>query len=413
MKSFSLLIKPASADCNLRCGYCFYLPAARNYPQTACHRMDDRTLARVIGSYLSTAQPTHSFGWQGGEPTLMGLPFFRRAVELQKTLGRSGTRVANGLQTNGTLLDHEFAAFLAEYHFLVGVSLDGPPVLHDATRRAADGQGSHARVLAGISALRRAKAEFNILTLVNRANVSHAADVYDDLVEQGFLYHQYIECVDFEADGSPEPFAINGAAWGEFLCAIFDRWYPHDTRRVSVRLFDTVLARMVDGVSNTCTCGDDCRQYFVVEYNGDIYPCDFHVRPEWRLGSIHESAWDLFMNQPRYAAFGARKRQWPAGCDTCPHLTLCHGDCPKNRGRDPSRLSHLCAGWKRFYAHTVPRFKELAEQIRRDREFVLREAAEQLRRQQPDRRDAVPGRNEPCTCGSGRKYKVCCGRRSP
>ncbi len=192
MKSFSLLIKPASADCNLRCGYCFYLPAARNYPQTACHRMDDRTLARVIGSYLSTAQPTHSFGWQGGEPTLMGLPFFRRAVELQKTLGRSGTRVANGLQTNGTLLDHEFAAFLAEYHFLVGVSLDGPPVLHDATRRAADGQGSHARVLAGISALRRAKAEFNILTLVNRANVSHAADVYDDLVEQGFLYHQYI-----------------------------------------------------------------------------------------------------------------------------------------------------------------------------------------------------------------------------
>ncbi len=178
MTNFSLLIKPASADCNLRCGYCFYLPTASLYPETTCHRMDDRTLERVISSFLATPQETHTFGWQGGEPTLMGLPFFQRVVALQSTLGRIGTKVANGLQTNGTLLTDEFASFLGKYRFLVGVSLDGPPDIHDAMRRNANGQGSHASVLAGIECLRRQKVEFNILTLVNRTNVSRAVEVY-------------------------------------------------------------------------------------------------------------------------------------------------------------------------------------------------------------------------------------------
>ena len=146
MTNFSLLIKPASADCNLRCRYCFYLPTAGLYPETVCHRMDDRTLERVISSFLATPQVTHTFGWQGGEPTLMGLPFFQRVVEFQKKHGAAGARVANGLQTNGTLIDDAFAAFLAEYRFLVGVSLDGPAVIHDAERCYADGQGSYAQV---------------------------------------------------------------------------------------------------------------------------------------------------------------------------------------------------------------------------------------------------------------------------
>ena len=396
MTNFSLLIKPTSADCNLRCGYCFYLPTAKLYPGTSCHRMDEHTLERVITSYLATSQKTHTFGWQGGEPTLMGLPFFRRAVELQKTVGRAGTKVANGLQTNGTLLDDEFAAFLAEYRFLVGVSLDGPPAIHDAERRSADGQGSHARVLAGIECLRQRRVEFNVLTLVHRANVARATEVYDYLVDHGFFYHQYIECIEFAGDGSLEPFAIDGASWGAFLCAVFDRWYARDTRRVSVRLFDTVLARLVDGVANTCSCGDDCRQYFVVEYNGDIYPCDFHVRSEWFLGNIQHGNWDDFLKHPRFAEFGARKRQGLAVCAACPFLELCQCDCPKNRGGDPAQRSQLCAGWKMFYAHTLPHFRELAEQIRCDRAFVQREAERQLHVQQADKRNAGPGRNDRC-----------------
>ena len=401
MTNFSLLIKPASADCNLRCGYCFYLPAAKLYPASACHRMDDRTLKQIVSSFLATPQQTHTFGWQGGEPTLMGLPFFQRVVALQKSLGRAGTRVANGLQTNGMLLDDAFAAFLAEYKFLVGVSLDGPAALHDAARCTMDGQGSHARVLAGIECLRRRKVEFNILTLVSRTNVARPVEVYEYLVEQGFLYHQYIECV----EAGDTPYAIDGVAWGKFLCAIFDRWYSQDTQRVSVRLFDTVVTKLVDNRANTCSYGEDCRQYFVVEHNGDVYSCDFHVQPEWKLGNIHEADWNTFADHPTFAAFGARKRLSLAACGVCPHLNLCQGDCPKNRPA-PAQRSRLCEGWQIFYAHTLPRFRELAEQVRHNRAFVQRQAA-QMRSMTPR---AVPGRNDPCPCGSQRKYKVCCGR---
>lgn len=368
---FSLLVKPASADCNLRCRYCFYLDACTFYPETGRRRMGDATLDRMIAGYMATRQPVHAFGWQGGEPTLMGVGFYRRAVELQAAYAQPGTRIANGLQTNGTLLDDAFAAFLAEYRFLVGVSLDGPAALHDAERQTAGGHGSHARVLSGIECLRRNRVEFNILTLVNRTNVSKPVEVYDYLVEQGFFYHQYIECVEFAPDGTPQPFAITGQAWGDFLCQLFDRWYPRDTRRVSVRLFDTVLERIVNGVSNTCTSGETCCQYFVVEHNGDVYPCDFHVRPSRKLGNVTTDGWTTLQQSPAYAAFGARKRKWNARCARCTFLQFCMGDCPKNRGgpenQDPARLSHVCEGWRQFYRHTLPRFQKLAEDIQRER----------------------------------------------
>jgi uncharacterized protein len=370
MTSFSLLVKPASADCNLSCRYCFYLDACTFYPEAGRRRMSDATLDRMIAGYMATRQPVYTFGWQGGEPTLMGVQFFRRAVELQATHARPGSQIANGLQTNGTLLDDEFAAFLAEYRFLVGVSLDGPAAMHDAERRTAGGQGSHAMVMAGIECLRRNRVEFNIVTLVNRANVSNPVKVYDYLVAHGFDYHQYIECVEFAPDGTLQPFAITGQAWGNFLCRLFDRWHQRDTRRVSVRLFDTVLARLVNGVSNCCASSENCCQYFVVEHNGDVYPCDFHVRPAWKLGNVTRDCWTNLQQSPVYAAFGERKRQWNTKCARCDFLQFCMGDCPKNRGgpanQDSTRLSHLCEGWRQFYRHTLPRFQELAEDIRRE-----------------------------------------------
>jgi uncharacterized protein len=411
MRPFSLLIKPASADCNLRCRYCFYLGACALYPESPRHRMDDATLERTIRSYLATEQSVHTFGWQGGEPTLLGAGFFRRVVNLQTACGGPGTRVANGLQTNGTLVDDELAGLLGEYRFLVGVSLDGPAALHDAERRNAAGQGSHAAVLAGIERLRRHKVEFNILTLVNRANAGRPAEVYDYLVDAGFLYHQYVECVEFDAAGALQPFAITGPEWGAFLCAVFDRWYAKDTRRVSVRLFDTVLTRLVDGVANTCACASDCRQYLVVEHNGDVYPCDFHVRRDLRLGNVHADAWDALLSRPAYEAFGRRKRQWNPACEACAYLAFCQGDCPKNRrcgegaGEDPARLSHLCAGWRAFYAHALPRLKDLAVDVKRER---ARAASASVARGSAG--GPAPGRNDRCPCGSGRKYKVCCGR---
>lgn len=405
MPPFTLLIKPAGADCNLRCAYCFYLEKAALYPDTPHHRMSDEVLERLIGSYMATDQPQYGFGWQGGEPTLMGTAFFKRVTALQQQCGRPGALVANGLQTNGTLIDNDLAAHLAAYRFLVGVSVDGPAAYHDAYRLTAGGEATRTRVQAGIDRLRRHGVDFNVLTLVNALNGSHPETVYRHLVDQGHFYHQYIPCVAFDTAGRPLPFSIEPRPWGDFLCRLFDIWYPGDTRRVSIRLFDSILVRLVDGVANVCNMGRDCRQYFLVEHNGDVYPCDFFAEPELKLGNIMVNDWDELYASPRFRAFGACKRQWNAACGACPWLDFCAGDCPKHRyagARDPQQLSYLCAGWKQFYAHTLPRFEQLADEIRRERAAQ----AAGIHRQPPTE---PVGRNIPCPCGSGRKFKHCCG----
>lgn len=408
VRPFSLLVKPASADCNLRCGYCFYLGHCSFYPQDKRHRMSEAVLDSMIRTYMGTQQPQYSFGWQGGEPTLMGVDFFRRAVELQKKYGRSGAVVGNGLQTNGTLLDAEFAAFVARNKFLVGVSVDGPASLHDRYRLTGGGAGSHDQVMRGIGHLTDHHAEFNILTLVSQSNIREADAVYDYLCANNWLFQQYIPCVEFAADGQLLPFSVSGEEWGEFICRLFDLWYPRDTRRVSIRHFDSVLSLMVDGRPNACYLDRNCCQYFVVEYNGDVYPCDFFVQKQLRLGNVATDSWSGLQNSPVYRDFGGCKTQWNAQCEKCGHLEFCRGDCLKNRGFEggasATRLSSLCAGWKMFYEHTLPRFRDLAAQIVRERD----EAAKSLSGAAGGGGAGV-SRNAPCPCGSGKKYKKCCG----
>jgi len=411
LRPFSLLIKPASADCNLRCEYCFYLDRCELYPDPKVHRMSDDVLDAMVRTYMETPQPQHSFGWQGGEPTLMGLEFFQRAIELQKEYGQRGAVVSNGLQTNTTLIDDEFARHLAEYNYLVGVSVDGPPDIHNHYRHYAGGKDSHAAVMKGLAALKRNHVEYNILTLVSQSNVRRAAEVYRYLCSMDCLFHQYIPCVEFdgEGDGKLLPFAITGDEWGDFLCEIFDQWYPADTRRVSVRLFDSILTKMVDNVYNVCHMGRDCRQYFVVEYNGDIYPCDFFVKAPLKLGNVLEDSWSDLQRSAKYRQFGAMKTKWHGDCDGCECLAYCSGDCLKHRLEqaqgDPRTMSSLCAGWKKFYPRTLAGFRKLADKVRRDRVEARREAQAAAG---PQARPV--GRNSPCPCGSGKKYKKCCGR---
>lgn len=406
---FSLLIKPASADCNLRCRYCFYLDRASLYPDRKVHRMNDTVLETVIRKFMALDMPQYAFGWQGGEPTLMGLDFFKRATEWQARHGRSGAVVANGLQTNGTLITPEMARFFKEYNFLLGVSLDGPPALHDPSRQRLGGGGSHADVMRGIQCLRAARADFNILVLVSSVNVAHASQVYRYLCDQEFLYHQYIPCVEFDAHGRLQPFAIDGTAWGDFLCALFDAWYGADTRRVSIRLFDSILSYLVDGARTICHMGNDCRQYFVVEYNGDVYPCDFFVDPDLFLGNIMTMAWHDALGSETYRQFGRRKSRWHAACATCRYRDVCQGDCLKHRqeGGYPRAddLSRLCRGWQQFFDHSLPGFRELAAHIREERRAAM--PAPLVPGAAPASRKP-PGRNDPCPCGSGRKYKKCC-----
>ncbi len=413
---FSLLIKPASADCNLRCEYCFYLDRCELYPESTVHRMSEEALETMVSSYMATNQPQYAFGWQGGEPTLMGLPFFEKVIELQKKHGRPGSFVANGLQTNATLIDDDFAKHFAKYHYLLGISLDGPAEIHDRYRNNAAGRGSHADVLRGIEACKRHGAEFNILVLVSQANVHRVKEVYRYLVDLGFFYHQYIPCVEFDEKGNVLPFSINGEEWGGFLCGLYDEWYQSDTRKVSIRYFDSLLSYQVDGIRNICHMGYNCCQYFVVEHNGDIYPCDFFVRRDLRIGNVMENNWDEALKSSEYHAFGRQKRQWVEACDNCEYVAYCAGDCLKHRLLTPASsaktLSVLCEGHKEFFEHTLPGLRKLADVIKKER--ALHAAQEAASRQRP----AAPapagpvGRNEPCPCGSGKKYKKCCGMQA-
>lgn len=370
MKPFSLLIKPVSADCNLRCDYCFYLDHARLYPTERRHRMSDETLENMIASYMATDQPQYVFGWQGGEPTLMGVDFFRRVTDLQKKYARPGAVVANGLQTNATLIDDAMARHFAEYKFLVGVSLDGPDAMHDRFRRTGAGKPSHRRVREGIARLGRYGVEFNILVLVSAANVEHGREVYRYLSDNGFNYHQYIPCVEFDDQRRAQPFAITGEAWGRFLSGVFDEWAAESPRRVSVRLFDALLTYMVTGERIMCRLERNCCQYFVVEYNGDVYPCDFFVSGDLRLGNVVEDSWQALSAKPLYKRFGKRKLELPPVCLGCDFLEYCVGDCLKHRVRTEgggAKLSWLCSGWKSFFAHSLGHLAELAEEVKRER----------------------------------------------
>ena len=361
MKSYSLLIKPTSADCNIACHYCFYAEKKSLYPATQRHRMSYELLESMIANYMSEPMSEYVFSWQGGEPTLMGVDFFREAVRLQIKYGHRGTRITNTLQTNGILLNSEFAAFLAEYNFLVGVSLDGDASLHNIYRRTYGNKGTHAKVVKGINCLRKVGGAYNVLSVINRVSVKNPQLLYQYLVGSGYNYLQFIPCVEFENDGRATDFSVEPKDWGEFLLAIFDLWYAHDRDNVSIRFFDTVLNYLISARRNACTIGTDCRKYFVVEYNGDIFPCDFYVTPQTRLGNTLTQKFSELYASDAYAAFGARKRDLAESCRICSYREICQGDCPRNRVvADNEIISYLCAGWKIFFDGAIERLRELA-----------------------------------------------------
>jgi uncharacterized protein len=369
MRPFSVLIKPASADCNLTCEYCFYTSKSALYPETARHRMSTEVLERMLRSYFEAPQREFACAWQGGEPTLMGREFFETVVERQKALAPPRSTVTNSLQTNGTLIDDAFAAFLAEHGFLVGISIDGPEHVHDRYRRTRAGSGSHTQVLRGLEALQRHGVDYNVLTLVTQANVGEPRLVYKHLTGLGARYHQYIPCVEYRADGSLADFSITGEEWGSFLTGLFDAWIAEDAATVSIRFFDSILEKLLTGHGGLCYMGKDCRHYFVVEHSGDIYPCDFYVESELRLGNVATHRLTELWRAAAYREFGRAKRHWAPGCDACAYLAYCAGDCPKMRGAagDDAGRSVLCDGWRRFYAHALPRLEELATDLRAGR----------------------------------------------
>ena len=367
IKPFSLLIKPVSADCNLACPYCFYRRVEKIYPGR--HLMSDEVLEAVIKQFLALRLPQSIFSWQGGEPTLAGLDFYRKVIRLEEKFGRGGQVVGNALQTNAILIDREWAHFLAQYHFLVGVSLDGPQEIHDKFRRSAGGQGSYQRVMAAISHLKRDNVAFNILTLVTSANEHRAREVYRFLREKGFDFLQFIPCVEKDpTTGGPAPFSVTPQGYGEFLCELFDEWVKDGYPCVSIRLFDSLLEYYLSGRMPLCVLGPSCEGYVLIEANGDVYPCDFFVEKKWRLGNILEEDLLGIFNSPRHQGFSRMKAAGLTECEGCEWLSMCYGGCLKDRERCDEALkvkSPLCPAYRKFFQHSQEFFESIAKQHRR------------------------------------------------
>ena len=372
-KQFQLLIKPVGADCNLACEYCFYKRAAALYPGETGRPMPDDVLEQMTSSYLQLRFDTSIFSWQGGEPTLAGLDFFRKVAELQKRYGAEGQNIGNAFQTNAVLIDDEWAKFLAEHDFLVGVSLDGPPEIHDRYRRTHTGSGSAEKVLAAIEHLKRHAASFNILTLVTQANVDQARSVYRWLVAQGFRYLKFIPCLERDAEGDRAEYAIKPGQYGKFLCEVFDEWCDNGFPHISVRTFDSMVNYYVTGVPAVCIFSESCDAYILVERNGDVYPCDFFVFPEWKLGNVMDKDIDRFIVCGLKQKFAKQKSDLCKGCERCEWKLMCWGGCMKDRlfpRHDYGAPSYFCAAYRNFFEHTNAQFKQIAQNLIAGRRYV-------------------------------------------
>lgn len=369
---FHLMLKPAGPDCNLACEYCYYRAKAAWFPGRT-PRMDHGTLERVTAAYLEAHPgPEVTFGWQGGEPLLMGVEFFRQAVALQRRYARPGQRIANTLQTNGTLLNDEWAAFLAEQGFLVGLSIDGAPHLHDRYRRDAGGQPSYQRAVAGLRALQRHGVEHNALVTVNRGNAARPLEVYQHLLDLGLRHLQFIPVVERRRPGERKvaAYSVRPEALGEFLCSIFDHWARRHVGQVHVQLFECALGAWLGAPPSLCTFAPICGLALVAEHNGDLYPCDHFVEPDLQLGRIEPGGLAALVESPRQRGFGRAKAELSEECRSCQALSLCWGDCPKHRlrsGTDGRPISYLCPAYRRFFAHSAPVLKAMADEVRAGR----------------------------------------------
>ncbi|MBT5773036.1 MAG: anaerobic sulfatase maturase, partial [Dehalococcoidia bacterium] len=438
--SFHLLAKPTGATCNLDCGYCFFLSKEMLYPGSR-FRMADELLQQYLRQFIEShaAAPEVTIAWQGGEPTLMGLDFFRRAVAIAERFARPGQQLVHTIQTNGTRLDDDWCAFLSEKRFLVGLSVDGPRSIHDAYRVDKAGRGSFDDVMRGWRSLVDHGVDVNILCTVNDQNATRGRDIYRFFRDELHAQHiQFIPIVERTTeDGEPasgdrpdeaqpswsaRPLytqsgsnvtsrSVRPEQWGQFLVDIFEQWVRHDIGRVYVQLFDVALANWVGAPPGLCVHAETCGLALALEHNGDLYCCDHFVEPEYRLGNIQQTHMLELISSPRQREFGLAKRDTlPRDCRECDVRFACHGGCPKDRFTSTLEgepgLNYLCAGYKRFFHHITPTMTFMAQQLRRGG------APAEAMRLHTDA-DTTRPRNSPCPCGSGRKWKRCHGDRSP
>ncbi len=405
---YHIMIKPIGAMCNLDCTYCYYLHKKDllnndSMPQgntSTCytsnnHSMSDATLEALISQYISSNEHDNIvFSWQGGEPTLLGIKFFEKVLHLQQKHNTDGKNVANTLQTNGTLLTDDWAIFLKEYDFLVGLSLDGPEEIHNLYRIDTHGKGSFSKVMQGLAYLQKHTVPFTTLTTVNKHNATKPQEVYDFLTKTvGSTYVQFNPCVEpisfetcaphhWKKESLPKtkhyqnsskiqnfvtPWSVVPEDWGRFLCSTFDLWKNNDFGRVLVNWFETAVAQTLGLPAQICTTGQICGKGVAMEYDGSVYSCDHYVNSEYYLGNINNSRLKELVFSAKQQAFAFKKQNELAiECLHCPHGALCWGQCPRHRFVYTANVGHalnyLCPGFKHFYSYAKPHIRAMAEQ---------------------------------------------------
>jgi uncharacterized protein len=446
--AFHLLAKPTGAICNLDCKYCFFLSKETLYPGSRFH-MADETLELYIKQLIESQQvPDVNIAWQGGEPTLMGLDFFRRSVAYVEKHKKPGQQVLHSMQTNGTKLGDEWCAFFKEHNFLIGLSVDGPQAMHDTYRVDKGGRGSFDQVMRGWEHLRKHDVDFNILCTVHAANADHPLEVYHFFRDElGAEFIQFIPIVERATEttlplanagwserGSGErPLytqsgslittrSVKPEQYGRFLVDVFEEWVRRDVAKVYVQMFDVTLGSYV-GQHNLCVFAPTCGNALALEHNGDLYSCDHFVEPDYLLGNIHETHMIELVASDKQRKFGQDKLDTlPQYCRECEVRFACHGGCPRNRfintppteamPNGESGLNYLCAGYKLFFNHVDRPMRIMADllgQHRAPADIMQLYAAEDADR---ERQFVQAGRNDPCPCGSGKKFKYCHGRKA-
>ena len=388
---FCLMAKPAGPACNLRCAYCFYLEKEALFSDGRSGRMSDAVLEAYVRKYIES-QPSDEveFHWQGGEPTLMGLDFFGKAIRLQQH-NAGGKRITNSIQTNGTLLDEEWGRFLHKHRFLVGLSLDGPREIHNAHRLDVHGQGSFDAVMRGLETLRRHSVEFNVLASVTPASTDRPLEVYEFLKDAGVKFVQFLGIVERLPDDAARqlglqlavgirsgeavqtvrmtPWSVEPEAYGRFLITIFDEWVRHDVGSFTVMNFEWALATYMGQPALVCQFMPQCGLAPIIEHNGDVYACDHYVYPRNRLGNVLTDDLQEMMQSSGQREFGqAKQKALPHYCRNCPVLPACWGECPKRRflttPDGEAGLNYLCGGYRMFFSHVIPCFEAMSRLIR-------------------------------------------------
>ncbi|WP_394243879.1 anaerobic sulfatase maturase [Vibrio astriarenae] len=420
-----VMAKPSGSVCNIDCEYCFYLEKEKLYPERQKNwRMNEETLEVFIQQYIEAQSSDNvQFAWQGGEPTLLGIDFYRKVIELCEKYGSHKT-ISHAFQTNGIVINDEWCELFKNNNFLIGVSIDGPEDLHDAYRTNTSGRGTHDKVLKAINLLKQHNVEFNTLTVVNDKNVKHPLRTYQYLKSIGSNFIQFIPLVEREASdvnnedtwlvnpdekhGKVTKWSVKPAEYGQFLNEIFDYWVKNDVGQIFVQQFDATLSTWVGQPSPICVFAPRCGHAFAVEANGDLYQCDHYVYPEYKLGNIHSTDITTMNNSEEAIEFGMNKSQLlNSKCQSCRYRFACHGGCPKHRflTGPNGKLDHnfLCEGYYRFFDHSQHAMAFMAKLIKNGQSPAL--IMNYQTEQQPSQKVS---RNALCPCGSGNKYKRCC-----